>query len=99
MTTHTVDISMHTTSCRAQLQLRDTEIIIQQNAPSNQPLLAHGSANSQFEERLAGVGIGPRIQAAAAEARGHVVPKFVHPVALSCSKVQRRSKMFNELWE
>ena len=97
MTTHTVDISMHTTSCRAQLQLHDTEFIIQQNAPSNQHPLVHGGANSQFEERLAGVGIGPRIQAAAPEARGHVVPKFVHRVALSCSKVQRRSKMFKDV--
>ena len=95
MTTHTVNISMHTTSCRAQLQLRDTEFIIQRNATS-QPPLVHGS-DSQFEERLAGVGIGPRFQAADPEARGRVVPKFVHRVALSCSKVQRRSKMFKDV--
>ena len=28
---------MHTTSCRAQLELHDTEFIIQQNEPSSQP--------------------------------------------------------------
>ena len=96
MTTHTVNISMHTTSCRAQLELHDTEFIIQQNEPSSQPPPVHGS-DAQFEERLAGVGIGPRFQAAGPEARGRVVPKFVHRVALSCSKVQRRSKMFKDV--